>query len=230
MNFNRERVFVICTKMEYLNLYFVNQVNILSELFLVYVLCPPHDPKYKVIYKGNEYIKFIELEVNRKLNIWTDIRTFFRLVELIRLLKPTLVQSLMPKAGFLGMTTAKMLGVEARLHVFTGQVWANSRGPKRFLLKMADRIIVLCASFILTDSESQAHFLVDNGVLNREKVGYLGNGSISGVDLLRFNADKRSEHLMEQKSNDFVCVFLGRLTKDKGFNHILKAGYNAPKY
>lgn len=217
----KEGVFVICTKMEYLNLYFVNQVLILSEMFTVYLLCPLDDMKYREPYKNRENIVFIDLDVGRKLSILKDIKTFFNLAKLIHLFKPVLVQSVMPKAGFMAMTVAKFMGVNSRVHIFTGQVWANSEGAKRLLLKMADRLIAMCASRVLTDSASQTAFLIDNKIVSQSKVGFLGYGSISGVDLLRFSVAKRMEFQKARKTIDFSCVFLGRLTKGKGFHHIL---------
>jgi hypothetical protein len=51
------------------------------------------------------------------------------------------------------MMAGKIANVPVRIHVFTGQVWANKTGIKKILLKNIDRLIAGFATHVLVDSE-----------------------------------------------------------------------------
>ena len=130
------------------------------------------------------------------------------------------VHSITPKAGFISMFAACLAGIPIRIHTFTGQVWATAKGMKRWFLKGMDKLIARCATHILADSNSQQDFIVKEGVVPREKSSVIGNGSICGVDSIRFRPDPETrKKLREQLSipeDDIIFLFLGRLTFDKG--------------
>src|SRR5690606_31292659 len=100
-------------------------------------------------------VEVIALEIRRRIDPLSDIRSLVRLVRLFRRRRFDVVHSFGPKAGFLAMPAAAIAGVPARLHTFTGQVWAARRGVGRALLKTADRVTARAATHVLTDSWSQ---------------------------------------------------------------------------
>ena len=100
-----------------------------------------------------------------------------------------LVHSFGPKAGLLAAWAGAAVGVPARLHTFTGQIWAARGGGARALLRAADRSTARMTTHLLADSLSQRDFLVREGLVPPEKCVVLGRGSVSGVDGARFRPD-----------------------------------------
>lgn len=171
--------------------------------------------------------EFIPLAIERKISLWRDLLALIHLVTLFRHERFDLVHSIMPKTGLLSMLAAWLTRVPVRMHTFTGQVWANSRGWKRGALKMFDRLIVIFATHVLVDSPSQRDFLVSEGVLPKGKGMVIGHGSICGVDACRFHPDTglrdrvRAELGINQGQT--AILFLGRLNRDKGILELARA-------
>ncbi|NOU01598.1 MAG: glycosyltransferase [Gallionella sp.] len=164
--------------------------------------------------------QFIPLAIQRKVSPWRDAQVLIQLVILFRQEKFDLVHSIMPKAGLLSMLAGWMAGVPARMHTFTGQVWANKRGWKRAALKSFDKLIVAFATHILVDSPSQRDFLVSEGVLQAGKGIVIGQGSICGVSAQQFRPDAQVSAAVRAElgisSEQTLILFLGRLNRDKG--------------
>lgn len=164
--------------------------------------------------------QFLPLAIERKASPWRDTSTLIQLVSLFRRERFDLVHSIMPKTGFLSMLAARLTGVPNRVHTFTGQVWANKRGWKRWIFKSFDKLIVRFATHIIVDSPSQRDFLVTEGVLPQGKGIVIGHGSICGVDAQRFHPDTQLKDTVRTEldisSDQTVILFLGRLNRDKG--------------
>jgi glycosyltransferase involved in cell wall biosynthesis len=137
------------------------------------------------------------------------------------------VHSFGPKAGLLATWAGGRAGVPARLHTFTGQVWASRRGPMRALLRAADRAIVRCATEVLADSASQRDFLVREGVVAPQRCRVLGAGSVCGVDAQRFRPDPEARAAVRAElgigAQAPVVLFVGRVTRDKGILDLARA-------
>lgn len=157
----------------------------------------------------------------------SDVKALWVLFWKFKLNQPIAVHTITPKAGLLGMTAAWLAKVPVRTHSFTGQVWANKVGFKRLLLKFCDKLIAMLATDNLVDSPSQQAYLIKQGVIGRIKSDVLGSGSICGVDIKRFcpNPYVRSKLRADMgvAPDAFVCLYLGRLNKDKGVLDLAKA-------
>jgi glycosyltransferase involved in cell wall biosynthesis len=137
------------------------------------------------------------------------------------------VVSFTPKAGLLAAIAGRLADVGVRVHWFTGQVWANKRNPCRYLLKVADRIMVRSLTFTLVDGHSQRRFLIEQGVIDADSSAVLNHGSISGVDLERFKPNQQFRYSIRAElgifANQTVFIFLGRITWEKGLLELAKA-------
>jgi glycosyltransferase involved in cell wall biosynthesis len=182
--------------------------------------------------KGSELlsdlgVQFIPLPVERKISLWRDLCALWQLVKLFRRERFDLVHSIMPKTGLLSMFAAWTAGVPFRVHTFTGQVWATSKGWKRVALKQFDRLIVLFATHILVDSPSQRDFLIAERILPKNKGSVIGKGSICGVDGQKFRPDDSARNSvrkeLEISEEQTVILFLGRLNRDKGIFDLASA-------
>ncbi|MGZ8145082.1 MAG: glycosyltransferase, partial [Methylosarcina sp.] len=182
--------------------------------------------------KGSELlsdlgVQFMPLPVERKISLWRDLCALWQLVKLFRRERFDLVHSIMPKTGLLSMFAAWAAGVPFRVHTFTGQVWATSKGWKRVALKQFDRLIVLFATHILVDSPSQRDFLIAERILPENKGRVIGKGSICGVDGQKFRPDDSAKisvrKELEISEEQTVILFLGRLNRDKGIFDLASA-------
>lgn len=167
------------------------------------------------------------IDIARKIAPWQDLRALYQLLRCFQEIRPATVHSLTPKAGLLAMLAGLLARVPWRFHTFTGQVWATRTGIGRSLLKGIDRLIALCAHRVFADSASQCRFLEEEGVVRRDGVTVLGQGSVAGVDLARFRPDPvaRAAIRAETWVDDAVPVFLfvGRLVRDKGVFDLVEA-------
>lgn len=137
------------------------------------------------------------------------------------------VHSVTPKAGLLAMMASWMSRTPIRIHIFTGQVWHTQNGFKKHFLKFLDKLIVFFATHILVDGQSQRQFLIDNKIITNKNSQVLGKGSISGVDVQKFNPSSEIRNTFRKKLNfkddDVVFSFLGRMNTDKGILDLAKA-------
>lgn len=171
--------------------------------------------------------KLKDISIKRNINIIGDLFALLKLYFYFRAQNFLVVHSIMPKSGLLSMCAARFAGVPYRVHTFTGQVWATKKGLSRKILILCDRLIAGFSTHILTDSPSQRSFLIAEGIVNESKISVLADGSISGVNTIRFAASdiKRNEvreQLLISKSA-IVFIFIGRLNFEKGINDLVMA-------
>ena len=169
----------------------------------------------------------MHVAIERKIAPWSDLLALLRLCRFFRRERFDMVVSVVPKAGLLGMMAAFFMRVPRRVHIFQGEVWASRRGLMRFLLKSMDMLTARLATHVLAVSKSEIHFLEQQGVVPHGKAKVLGSGSICGVDMDRFKPDAlaRAQARNELAVSDdaVLCVFLGRLTEDKGVLDLVRA-------
>lgn len=179
-----------------------------------------------------EYLEvtFIDVKILRKTSVFYDVKALLVLISICLKIRPRIVHSIMPKAGLLASIAAFLTFVQIRIHTFTGQVWATKKGKIRSFYKGIDKLIFKLTTICLTDSPSQSNFLAENGFLmnNGLPIPYLGKGSLSGVNLDKFNLDILADKNCFRKKlglqeNDFVFVFLARKTIVKGIKELIES-------
>jgi glycosyltransferase involved in cell wall biosynthesis len=173
------------------------------------------------------HVRFESLALKRGIGLWSDLRSLLTLWRLFRRERFVVVQSMMPKSGLLAMIAASLANVPARIHWFTGQVWANRNGASRQLLKAMDRLLATCATHLLADSRSQRDYLVAEGIVNSKRITVLRQGSVCGVDTARFRPNAELRRLVRSQlgigESAIVALFLGRLNADKGVPELADA-------
>lgn len=172
----------------------------------------------------------IELRIPRDIEFLNDIRALISMYSTFKTEKFDIIHSTTPKAGLLSSIAGYFARTPLRIHTFTGQTWAESKGLKRLFFKMLDSLIISLNHHCYADSESQMMFLISEGVCQKNDISVLGSGSLSGVNLERFNAKNFSDtdnaalrDALNISHDSMVIIFVGRITKDKGILELLKA-------
>lgn len=197
----------------------------LSHHFEVTLACNPRNDAY--LPPLDLPVHLIAVGMERKISPLRDLITLFELYRAFRRERFDLVVSVVPKAGLLGMVASALAGVKLRVHIFQGEVWASKHGLMRGLLKAMDRVVAKSATHVLAVSPSERQFLEEQGVARSGQVRVLGSGSISGVDMARFRPDPEARSSLRKEraipDDAVVCLFLGRLTADKGVFDLVQA-------
>ena len=173
--------------------------------------------------------KFININIKREIAYIADAISLIKICTIFFTKKFDIVHSITPKAGLLSMVAALLVRVPVRIHLFTGQVWVDKKGVSRVILKNIDKITALCATHVLADSISQRQFLIDENIVNENKIRVLNYGSVSGVDMQKFSPDPDMRKNVRMQLNipddAIVALYLGRIAKDKGIVELIEA-YN----
>ena len=175
-------------------------------------------------------IKYGSINIPRKIELYKDIQALIKLIVFFSKNRFDVVHSGTPKAGLLCAIAAKICFIRIRLHTFTGQPWVTQKGLSRFLMRFSDKLILKLSTHCYADSLSQKEFLITEKIATETNISVIGNGSVSGVDMSRFNSAlfglssvKSIKEDLKINHNDFVITFIGRLTRDKGIYELLTA-------
>lgn len=172
---------------------------------------------------------FLDFPIQRKPNIGNELKALRILYRYFKKEKFFAVHSQALSASLLNSLAGWMARVPHRLRIFTGQMWVTMKGARKWFYRMLDRLTIKLNTELLVDGKPQRQFLIDERILKEGQADVLANGSISGVDIIRFKPSE-NDRLNERKelgitSEQIVFVFLGRLKRDKGLYEIL-ASFN----
>ena len=214
----KEKIAIVSAVPETILAFMTKHLQALALEYSIYAICSnaSNIPLERLI----PSVAYLNMPIERKTSPFKDLISLFKLILLFRSHQFILVQSITPKAGLLSMLAAWICRVPIRVHVFTGQVWVTRKGFSRWYLKSFDRLIAFLATSLLADSPSQKQFLVDEGIANARDIQVLADGSVCGVDDLKFkpNAEAKKEIRAQLSIPEeaTVALFIGRLKRDKG--------------
>lgn len=199
----------------------------------VYVVCSPEEGSRQLDEMPG--ITFTAINIPRKISPAQDLMALVALYRYFRKFRFEIVHSVTPKAGLLCAVAALLARTPIRLHTFTGQPWVELSGPLRWAAKASDWLITHLNTRCYADSESQRAFLVSHGIAQPRQIRVLGSGSLSGVDLQRFDSNRLSGGAEATRtelsipSGAKVITFIGRVTRDKGIAELIAAFSALPR-
>lgn len=174
-------------------------------------------------------IRYHPIPMDREKTIWSTLVGFHNFYKLLRKNKFDMLQYATPKAGFLASVTGWLVNVPVRLYCQWGIRYVSLQGFSRYLLKYIEQLICTCSTHISPDSYGNVDFAVSEGLYPKHKASVVHFGSANGVDLNRYNYNKRSEYrqsireLLKISQECFVFGWVGRVTKDKGIGELVTA-------
>ncbi|ERM83922.1 capsular polysaccharide biosynthesis protein CapM [Rhodonellum psychrophilum GCM71 = DSM 17998] len=166
----------------------------------------------------------------RKITIFQDIYCLWLLYWLFKKEKPDIVHSHTPKAGLLSMIAAKFAGVKIRVHTVAGMPYMVADKQRKKILIAMEKLTFHWATEVWSNSQSLMKFILEEKLLDSQKIKVIGEGSSNGVDLEKFNRGALAEnHLIAATmrimpgENDFIILAVGRLVRDKGIEQLVTA-------
>jgi glycosyltransferase involved in cell wall biosynthesis len=179
--------------------------------------------------KSQENCEHITIPLTRNINPFVDFICIIKLFFLFKKIKPSIVHSHTPKAGFVAMLAAYFARVPIRLHTIAGLPWSIERGFKKKVLKLVEKLTVFASSKVFVNSKNLLFYLKSENIKG-SKINLLGSGTSNGIDTNYFSnsieVKQNVEHLLIDNHinpNSFVWLFVGRVVKDKGIQELIEA-------
>ena len=166
-------------------------------------------------------------KLRRSISPFNDLMALAQLIYLIRKIKPTMVHTHTPKAGLLGMLSARICRVPNRVHTVAGMPLMTKNGVFFYLLKFLERFTYILATDILSNSFGLQKF-IHQEICRSGKIKVIGSGTTNGIDLQYFNEsnhskDQREDFKSQLGLNSIVFLFIGRVVGDKGIAELVNA-------
>ena len=220
----KNKICFLASEPSSINVFWSEQIKICKNFFDTHIISNKQDSNYlnhlNVVHK--------KIKIDRKPNLFQDIKLFFILYSYFKKKNFLITHSLTPKVGFITSLASYLKKTPFRIHTFTGQVWANKKGFKRWALILFDKIIFILSTHIIVDSLSQKKFLIENKIIKpkKKKTYVFGNGSISGVNIKKFYFLNKKRSLRKKykiNPDHKIILYVGRINIDKGLFDLVKS-------
>lgn len=116
-----------------------------------------------------------------------------------------------------------------RIHTFTGLIFPSRTGLLKKILIFCDKIICWAATDLYPEGEGVKRDLISFKITNKP-LNIIAYGNVNGIDTSYFSPENFTEedalHLKDKlsiKYDDFVFLFVGRITREKGINELVQA-------
>lgn len=170
------------------------------------------------------------INFEREISPFMDIRALMQAIALLIRLKPDLVNAGTPKAGFIFMLASWLTGVGIRVFTLRGLRSGGLTGIKKKVVQLMEKYSIKLSEVTIAISPSLKKEVAEKFAVDHRKLIVLGKGSSNGVDTEHYDRKvvpkseikKIRSHLNYDKL-DLLCCFVGRLTADKGVNELVSA-------
>lgn len=185
-------------------------------------LAVPNDGFIGNLKKSYPGVQIYEVPLKRTVSPFSDLRALLGLVFLFRKQRFDVVHLHTPKASLLGSIAARLVGRSTVLYHLHGLVSMRFNQLSRGAMLAMERIPFRLSHRVLAVSRSLAEFCIDRGLVPRDKIDVICDGSINGIDCeKRFErraVSAGSDELRDSLGlrNRFVVGYVGRMSKDKG--------------
>ena len=217
----------IATAPEFFHSFFRGQLEFMKiQGFDVALICSPGEGAKSF---KDWPVRYYPVSIQRRISPLADIVSIWRIVRVLRFIRPDIVHVHTSKAGLLGMIASWIAAVRVRVFTIHGFRWVTKEGMSRRVIKVSNRVTCLSADKVFCVSKSNLEIGVNNNICSLDKVKVVCEGSINGVDAIgRFNPEKEQNSPAIRKGlgipeNSFVFGFVGRIVRDKGIEELAAA-------
>ncbi len=176
-----------------------------------------------------EGARAIAVPMHRGFSVAADVAAIWRLVRILRQVRPDIVHAHTPKAGLLVTLAGRLARVPLCIYQIHGLRFITATGMQRRILKVAERCATAAAHRVLCVSPSVLALAEQERVIRPGRGEVIGAGTINGVDLTVFDpALVREEAAAARAALGIapqapVIGFVGRLAADKGVAELASA-------
>ena len=184
----------------------------------------------------DEFARDLQVEAHgvpmpRRITPLADLAALWRIVRVMRRVRPTIVDAHTPKGGLLAMMAAALCRVPVRIYHQHGLPLVTATGLRRRILRWSERTTCRLAHQVICISASLREVLIAEGLCPAEKIKVLEHGSIDGVEAdQKFNPARVSADSAERvrarygiPADALVLGFVGRIVRDKGLIELVQA-------
>ena len=183
-------------------------------------------------YSQKSNISFIDLKIDRKINLINDFKVLINYIFIFIKYKPDIVHSMSPKSGLISMLAAKLVNIPVRIHTYTGLIFPYKKFFFKEILILMDKITCFCASVLYSDGNGVINDLYKYKITNK-KIRFINKGSVNGIaesfyKNYEVNVNNKKAFFENNNINDntFIYIFIGRINKDKGINELVEVFHN----
>jgi len=169
------------------------------------------------------------VEMPRRITPLRDLISIWRMLRVLRKVRPAIVDAHTPKGGLLGMLAATLARAPVRVYHMHGLPFVTASGFRRQLLRWTERVSCLLAHRVLAVSHSIRSLAISEGLCAADKIQVLLGGSVNAVDAVdRFgplgDPVRSAARTAQGIPPDAIAVgFVGRLVRDKGIVELAQA-------
>lgn len=173
-------------------------------------------------------IRYIPIPMERGVNIG-GIKAMLKMIKVFRKEKFDLVQYSTPNAGLYAAIAAWVAGIKIRKYHLMGFRFLGFSGLKQRVFMWIEKLACTLSTDVECVSPSNLKLGIELGLFSKGKAAVLHYGSSAGVDLTRFDIQKKEQWRKDLRNqfgytdSDCVFGFAGRITRDKGINEMLEA-------
>lgn len=176
----------------------------------------------------SKHLHFIPVNMKRGIG-FDGPKVIWKMYKIFKREKFDIVLYGTPNGSFYASIASNLAGIKNRLYYNWGLRYQGFTGWKRSLVKAMIKTICSNSSVIEVESYSILDCAIKDGLYKPEKASVIWNGSACGVDLKKFDYNKRPEWRTQIREelgipeSTIVLGFAGRLNKDKGVNELVEA-------
>lgn len=202
------------------------QLQRMKAQFDVTVIASPDEDLNAV--GESENVTVVGVPMARAIDPFRDLVSLTRLIRALRRIRPDVISAGTPKGALLGLVAAALVRVPVRIYLLRGLRLETTRGLKRVVLAVAERLTSACAHRIFAVSESLRGEYIRRHLARSNKIKVIRHGSSNGVDPARFRLQAGDDLTLAGLRRSLaippdapVIGFVGRLTRDKGITDLL---------
>lgn len=193
------------------------------EVTLVCSMNPKFQEKYE------KEFRCVNIPMKRGISIKDLLIMPFHFRKFFKQEKFDMIQYSTPNASLYAAIGGWMSKVPTRLYCQWGIRYVGFSGIMRVIMKALELLTCKLSTDICCASKKNLDFAVKEGLFKQEKASIIGNGGTIGVDLIKYDLEKKEQYKDEVISkfpilkDKIIICSVGRLSKDKGSYELLEA-------